>query len=89
MTGNVSVTIFSEIKRLRDCFDCLDDDKSGSIGWKQLKEPLIGLGLSNNIEEVFKMIEIVDDDKSGMIEFPEFLKIIRNGENNESTKAIT
>ena len=39
-------------------------------------EPLIGLGLANNRVEIRQMIDEVDDDKSGFIEFPEFLKII-------------
>ena len=41
--------IFREIKNLRACFNCLDDDNSGEIGWKELKEPLIGLGLCKDI----------------------------------------
>ena len=39
----------------------------------QLEEPLIGLGFANNREEIRSMIDEVDDDKSGFIEFPEFL----------------
>ena len=38
--------------------------------------PLIGLGLVDTVEEVQKLIERVDEDKSGEIEFNEFLKII-------------
>lgn len=34
------------------------------------------------------MIKIVDDDGSGMIEFPEFLKIIKNSDGNEKTAKI-
>ena len=44
--------------------------------------PLIGLGLVNSYEEVEKLVEMVDEDGSGMIEFDEFLDIIlnRNGD---------
>ena len=35
------------------------------------------------------MIEKVDDDGSGQIEFPEFLNIVKGNENDESTKKIT
>jgi Ca2+-binding EF-hand superfamily protein len=31
------------------------------------------LGFANNREEIRSMIDEVDDDKSGFIEFPEFL----------------
>jgi centrin-1 len=57
----------------------LDDDGSGSIGWQELKEPLIGLGLTDSVEQILQMIELVDEDRSGLIEFQEFLQIIRNG----------
>lgn len=42
----------------------------------ELEEPLIGLGLADTKEEVEAMIDAVDDDKSGQIEFEEFLSII-------------
>jgi hypothetical protein len=35
------------------------------------------------------MIDLVDEDGSGMIEFNEFLTIIRNSGENEKTKVIT
>jgi len=35
------------------------------------------------------MVEKVDDDGSGQIEFPEFLKIIKGDENDATTKKIT
>ncbi len=57
----------------------MDDDGSGSIGWQELKEPLIGLGLTDSVEQILQMIELVDEDRSGLIEFQEFLQIIRNG----------
>lgn len=34
------------------------------------------------------MIDAVDDDGSGMIEFPEFLNIIKNSDGNEKTGKI-
>lgn len=58
----------------------MDDDGSGSIGIDELEEPLIGLGLADTREEVIEMIMNVDDDKSGQIEFEEFLKIVNNGD---------
>ena len=64
---------------MREAFNRLDDDGSGSIGWQELKEPLIGLGLTDSVEQILQMIELVDEDRSGLIEFQEFLQIIRNG----------
>ncbi len=40
---------YSQIKKIRNCFNSLDKDGSGQIGWQELKDPLIGMGLSENI----------------------------------------
>ena len=54
----------------------------------ELEEPLIGLGLADTKEEVEAMIDAVDDDKSGQIEFEEFLSIIQNSEGGGSSAKI-
>lgn len=78
-----------EIKKLRECFDSLDDDLSGSIGIDELENPLIGLGFADSREEIQEMIDSVDEDGSGMIEFDEFLLIIKNSDKaNEKTAKI-
>lgn len=50
-----------------------------------MKEPLIGLGFANTTNEVQQMIDLVDEDGSGMIEFNEFLSIIQDSGENEKT----
>ena len=65
-----------ELNKLKECFNSLDDDGSGCIGIDELEEPLIGLGFAQTREEVTRMIDQVDEDGSGEIEFAEFLKII-------------
>lgn len=37
-----------ELTKLREYFNSLDDDKSGSIGVDELEDPLIALGLVEN-----------------------------------------
>lgn len=66
----------------------MDDDGSGAIGIEELEDPLIGLGFADSREEVMEMIATVDDDGSGMIEFPEFLGIIKNSDGNLKTAKI-
>lgn len=66
----------------------LDDDGSGSIGIDELEEPLIGLGFADGRQDVLDMIEHVDEDGSGQIEFEEFLLIIKNSDANEKTALI-
>lgn len=41
-----------ELKKLRECFDSLDDDLSGSIGIDELENPLIGLGFADTREDI-------------------------------------
>jgi Ca2+-binding EF-hand superfamily protein len=73
---------------LKECFGSLDGDGSGAIGIEELEDPLIGLGFADTREEVQEMIDSVDDDGSGMIEFPEFLGIIKNSDGNDKTAKI-
>lgn len=53
-------------------------DGEEGMGVEQLKEPFISLGLANSKEDVNELINSVDDDGSGRIEFDEFLRIIHN-----------
>ena len=68
-----------ELKKLRDYFNSLDDDKSGSIGVDELEDPLIALGLVENRQQVQEIVQLVDEDGSEKIEFGEFLSIIKGG----------
>lgn len=54
MWGKSHVLDFSddEIKKLKECFDSLDTENTGSIGVKELEDPLIGLGFAESREEV-------------------------------------
>lgn len=75
-----------EIKKLRECFQALDDDGSASIGVDELDGPLIGLGFAESRQEIEDMIDEVDDDATGEIEFEEFLAIVKNNDNKETSK---
>lgn len=55
-----------------------NNDGKEELGVEQLKEPFISLGLANSKDDVSELISSVDDDMSGKIEFPEFLRIIHN-----------
>ena len=65
---------------LRKYFLAMDTNGDGVIGLDELMEPLIALGLAENRQQVKAMFDIVDLDKSGKIEFNEFLAILRLGE---------
>lgn len=66
-------------KKLWEYFKSLDDDGSESIGVEELEDPLIALGLVHDRQQVEDIINRVDDDQTGEIEFEEFLKIISLG----------
>lgn len=70
-----------ELAKLRRYFKELDTDGSGSIGLEELEQPLISLGLCRTRAEVKQIMDSVDEDKSGQIEFNEFLHIIKNAKN--------
>ncbi|CAI2368778.1 unnamed protein product [Moneuplotes crassus] len=71
-----------ELKKLRYYFDCIDEKNQDAIGVSELEDPLIALGLVDNRDEVQKIVNDVDDDNTGMIEFNEFLEIIKIGNSN-------
>ena len=45
-----------ELIQLRNYFNSLDDDQSGSIGVDELEDPLIALGLVDNRQQVQKIV---------------------------------
>ena len=59
---------------------------AGNIGVDELEDPLIALGLVSGREEVQKLIEEVDKDKSNQIEFTEFLTLMSNIKNKNDQK---
>ena len=54
---------------MKKFFNTLDEDKSGYIGISELEEPLISIGIAENRKEVKAIIDSVDGDGSGCIEF--------------------
>lgn len=69
---------------LRKYFVSMDQSGSGSIVLEELADPLIALGLAENREEIKTLFDTVDTDKSGKIEFDEFLAILKNKEGNST-----
>lgn len=69
-------------RELRRFFQAIDDSGTGSIGYEQLEEPLIALGLAESGAQVQEMFHEVDIDHSGKIEFNEFLRILSRTDGN-------
>jgi hypothetical protein len=62
------------LKELRQCFDTLDKDKSGTLCVEELYEPLLSTGLVEKRQEVEQLVEYLGSKSSGIIEFNEFLR---------------
>ncbi|WVZ86714.1 hypothetical protein U9M48_033457 [Paspalum notatum var. saurae] len=67
-----------EIMGLKQMFNNMDTDKSGTITVEELKEGLTKLGSKISEAEVQKLMEAVDVDKSGSIDYTEFLTAMMN-----------
>ncbi|KAM3146448.1 hypothetical protein pb186bvf_001417 [Paramecium bursaria] len=64
-----------DIKRIKECFDIFDVDKSGTITLNELKNAIVALGLQKSAEEILNLIQDLDTDKTNDVDFKEFLEI--------------
>ncbi|KAF8820428.1 calcium-dependent protein kinase CDPK2B [Cardiosporidium cionae] len=62
-----------DISNLRDIFVALDVDHSGTLSLQELSEGLLKLGWTEFPSDLKQVIEDVDSDKSGFIDYTEFL----------------
>lgn len=58
---------------MRRYFHELDTDKSGMIGPAEIEETLISLGLAKTVEDVETIVQDLDQDGNGELDFEEFL----------------
>jgi len=72
---------------LRQCFELFDMDNSGTITTDELKK-VLGKGSQVDDAEWDEILDEVDEDGNGEIDFEEFkimmLKVLRKGEANET-----
>ena len=67
-----------QIADFREAFSLFDFDENGSISAKELGEVLVALGQSPSHNELEDMINEVDQDGNGTIEFAEFVILMTN-----------
>ena len=72
----------------KDVFHLFDIDGNGKIDVQEMKEVMHAIGKDVTNEEVLHMMEFVDDDGSGEIDFDEFVKLMEQSTNTENAKAI-
>lgn len=71
--------------KIRQIFKQLDKDGSGTLCVDELYEPLLALGLVENKQQVLKMMNKVDTNRTGLIEFDEFIKILKQNSTQNDT----
>ncbi|KAJ8606814.1 hypothetical protein MRB53_040681 [Persea americana] len=65
-----------QIQSFKDVFNLFDKDGSGSISTSELGDIMRGLGQNPTEEELQDMVNEVDTDQSGSIEFNEFMAMM-------------
>ena len=65
-----------QIIEFREAFQAFDKDGNGSITTKELGTVMRSLGQNLSEAEIKEMIDIVDEDKNGTIDFQEFLHLM-------------
>jgi centrin-1 len=70
---------FNEAQKevLKQAFDAFDTNKSGNIDEKELMDAMKALGFNPSKQDVIDMINDVDADGSGTIEYEEFLSMMQ------------
>jgi Ca2+-binding EF-hand superfamily protein len=65
-----------EVEEIKEAFDLFDTDGSGSIDPKELRAAMQSLGFEAKNATIYQMINDLDKNKSGNIDFDEFLDMM-------------
>ena len=65
-----------QIIEFREAFQAFDKDGNGSITTKELGTVMRSLGQNLSEQEIKEIIDEVDEDKNGVIDFQEFLSLM-------------
>ena len=64
-----------EVRDIKTAFDIFDSDLSGVVDPQELKHAFEQLGFAGSNKFIYQILAELDDDQSGGIEFPEFLRL--------------
>lgn len=64
-----------EVIEIRRAFEIFDADGSGIMDPAELKEAFVNLGFTGQNKFVYQIMAELDEDQSGGIDFPEFLRL--------------
>jgi len=75
-----------EIEEMKEAFDLFDTDGSGSIDPKELRAAMQSLGFEAKNQTIYQMITDLDKNKSGNIDFEEFLDMMTARMSDKDTR---
>ena len=76
-----------ELAEFREIFNLVDLDKGGTISKDELKQLMTTLGLRPSQEELNAMVDEIDSDGNGEIDFDEFVTVMSRKVNTSYTPA--
>ena len=76
-----------ELAEFREIFNLVDLDKGGTISKEELKQLMTTLGLKPSAEELNAMVDEIDTDGNGEIDFDEFVTVMSRKVNTSYTPA--
>ncbi|GMH85787.1 hypothetical protein TrVE_jg1720 [Triparma verrucosa] len=73
----------NKLEDFKTQFGMFDDNGDGTVDAQELRAVLRALGTELDHDKVVEIIQTIDQDKSGVIEFPEFVSLMRKIEKGE------
>jgi len=86
---DVNGNVMGQLAELREAFAMYDTDASGELDVNEIQQALSQMGLIKTLEEVEKMVSLVDEDGTGELGFLEFVKMVSVDEGKDEEKDIT
>ena len=65
-----------EVEELRQAFDLFDTDGNGTIDPKELRAAMQSLGFEAKNQTIYQIIQDIDKEKTGEINFDQFLELM-------------
>ena len=75
-----------EVNEIKEAFDLFDTDKSGEIDSEELKQALKNLGIDAKNQTLQNMLNDLDANNSGSIDFEEFINMMTAKMSDRDTK---
>merc|ERR1712100_307770 len=74
----IAEKVEQKAKNVRVVFRNFDEDKSGSFDYAEFRRGLAHLGIALSDEDFETLIDVVDNDKSGCINYNEFVEDLKS-----------